>query len=168
MTPTSAGTRPRRRSPARRRAAAATSTTGSTGRGGHRPGASGFPGFFPVFSTFWYSLTTVFVRIAIVSLPGRVEVRVRQNEGTVRTGLGPFKLRKRSDAGRLKRSGVGKSSWTQNDERGPLVEIEEEGDRETRFGSTLQDARLACLTASLRDAPVEPDHGRDAGLRFQR
>ena len=97
---------------------------------------------------------------------GRVEVRVRQSEGSVRTGVGPLSWRKRFDAAGVKRVSVGLSSWETNGKKQQLIEIEAESGRKVRFGSLLREDRLAWLTASLRAALVPRTGGE--GLTFAR
>ncbi len=84
----------------------------------------------------------------LTAMAGRLEVRVRGAEGTIFTGVGPFGWRRRFDAGQVKSVRLGKTTWSQNDERQPCILIEAE--KTHRFGSVLASDRREWMAAALR------------------
>ncbi|HWE94019.1 MAG TPA: hypothetical protein VG269_08660 [Tepidisphaeraceae bacterium] len=71
---------------------------------------------------------------------GRVEVRVTETVGRVRTGFGPLNWTRRFNASTVKRVIAGRTTYSQNGQTKPLIRIEA-GDRTVKFGSTLPDER---------------------------
>jgi hypothetical protein len=93
----------------------------------------------------------------LTCLMGRVEIVVAGNDGRVRTGFGPFNWTRRFDASRVTQVSSGQTSYEQNGQRKPLIQIEAE--RTVKFGSTLPDERRAWVLGVLRLLLVKPGGG---------
>lgn len=104
--------------------------------------------------------------LALVNLFGRVSVRVRQSEGSVRSGLGPLARNRRFDATAVRRVGLGVSNTRVNGQPLPILELEHgKAGAKIRFGTGLPQARMAWMAAALRQDLMGPE---DRGLRFAR
>lgn len=86
---------------------------------------------------------------ALVSLLGRVEVRLRGPDGVVFTGIGPIGWRRRFDAASVKAVKFVESSVETNGKRQKLIGIETE-QKTVKFGSVLTDQRRAWLAGALK------------------
>ena len=75
------------------------------------------------------------------------EVVVTGTDGRVRTGFGPFNWTRRFDPSRVKRVVIAQTSYEQNGQRKPLIQIE--ADRTIKFGSLLPDERRAWMLGVL-------------------
>lgn len=84
----------------------------------------------------------------LTHMGGRCEVRLRGTEGVLFTGVGPFGWKRRFDAGDIKSIRLGKTTWSQNDERQPCILIE--ANRTIRFGSVLPAERREWMASALR------------------
>ena len=83
----------------------------------------------------------------LMCLVGRIEVVVTGTDGRVRTGFGPFNWTRRFDPSRVKRVVIAQTSYEQNGQRKPLIQIE--ADRTIKFGSLLPDERRAWMLGVL-------------------
>lgn len=109
--------------------------------------------FLWIFLTPFILVGATMAFVALVSLGGRVEVRLEDALGIVRTAVGPLAWRRRFDASNVKAVRIGETSWKQNGQSKPVVEIE--ADRTVRFGSMLTDERRAWMVAVLKRLLVE-------------
>lgn len=116
------------------------------------PGNMGMPLgmvlFLWVFLLPFIGIGLMLFATLLTTLGGRCEVRLRGTEGAVFTGVGPFGWRRRFDAGQVKLVRLGKTTWSQNDERQPCILIEAE--KTLRFGSVLSSERREWMASALR------------------
>jgi hypothetical protein len=92
-------------------------------------------------------LSGVFLAVA-----GRVEVKIRGDDGLVFVGCGPLGWRRRFDAREVTTVGIGQTEWKQDDQAKPVVVIE--CGRKIRFGSLLKEERRNWIAAVLRQVLV--------------
>jgi hypothetical protein len=120
-----------------------------TGQGGLGQGMPvGMTVFMWLFLTPFMLIGAAFCAAVVMSIAGRVEVRLRDAEGVLFVGCGPIGMRRRFDSTAVRSVSIGQTRWTQNDQTKPLIVIET--DRELRFGSMLPEARRAWLAVALR------------------
>ena len=81
---------------------------------------------------------------------GRVEVRVRESDGMVLTGFGPFAWRRSFDATKVTRVLVGSTSYTINQGEKQVIHVECGSARTIKLGSVLPEERLRWMAAVLR------------------
>lgn len=87
--------------------------------------------------------------IALGALWGTTEVTIDGQRGTVSTGVGPLRWRKRFDAGSVAKIRTKKSSTSVNSK--PLQDIVmEAGPKTIKFGAMLSERRRAWLVATLK------------------
>ncbi|CAG1010798.1 hypothetical protein PHYC_03931 [Phycisphaerales bacterium] len=115
-------------------------------KGGNAPMSLGMVVFLWVFLTPFITVGLVMAGVTLVSLAGKVELRLRQAEGSVFVGVGSLGWRRRFDAGAVKRVHLNQTLWKQNDQSKEVVVIEAE--RRVAFGSMLTDERRRWLAAA--------------------
>jgi hypothetical protein len=98
---------------------------------------------------------------ALFSLFGRHEVRLRDTQGTVFTGVGPIGWRRKFDASAVKAVKFVDSSVETNGKRGRLIAIECTSSV-LRFGTALDDPRRVWLGGALK-AVLTPAPGGQRG-----
>ncbi|MDX2132168.1 MAG: hypothetical protein SFY69_08955 [Planctomycetota bacterium] len=137
--------------------------------------AAGFtpPGWFPApmmngsgmglgMTIFLWIFLTPFIVIGlamlgafVMSLGGRVEVRVRDAAGELFTGIGPVGWTRRFHAAGVTRVAVEHRRWKDSDgDARSKQEIVVEADRTLRFGSYLPDERRTFVAGKLADVLV--------------
>lgn len=136
-----------------------TPTSGSHGKHGDGGEPLGMTLFMCVFLIPFVTIGTVLLLTTLTCIAGRVEVRISGTVGRVRTGIGPFNWTRRFDPTKVKRVADDLSTWSQNDQRKPVIQIET-ADRKIKFGSMLADYRRAWLRDALYVLLVAP--GKDA------
>ncbi len=93
--------------------------------------------FMWLFLTPFIAIGLATAAIALTSLFGRLEVRVRETRGTVFVGVGPIGWRRRFDTLGVQSISIGQTTWTQNNQSKPVIVIH--GDETLRFGSMLSE-----------------------------
>ena len=134
------------------------SITGSTptwlpnvqGSGGGPPFGSLW--FFWLFLTPFILVGVGTACVAITSLIGRTELRVRGSTATTFTGFWNIGVRRTFDIGRVTSVVIGETTWKQNERSLPQIVIS--ADREIRLGSGLRDDRRLWLAGVLRETLV--------------
>jgi hypothetical protein len=101
--------------------------------------------FVWIFIMPFVAIGLMLIAAFLVSLTGRIEVRVRDHRGSVFIGVGPIVWRRRFDPVEVKSVSIGETTWAQNEQRKPVVVID--CGRKIRFGSTLPEERRAWLGA---------------------
>jgi len=101
-----------------------------------------------VFLIPFVAIGLLMIGICLTCLAGEVRVVIAGPEGMVRTGVGALALTKRFDASAVKRVAMSRTTWKQDDQSKPLIEIE--ADRKVRFGSVLSEDRLRWMLSVLR------------------
>jgi len=136
----------------------------SGGSGGGSNGAImplGMALFMCLFLTPFVLIGTFVALTALVSLFGKVEVRLRGPDGVVFTGIGPIGWRKRFDAAKVKAVKFVESSTETNGKRQKLIAIEGEV-KTVKLGSLLSDQRRVWLGGALK-AVLVPTAGKRRG-----
>lgn len=98
--------------------------------------------------------------LALVATFGSTEVRLRGNDASVRTGLGPIMLKKTFEVAEVKSVRLGNSDISQNNQplQGIIVKA---ADRKIVFGALLSSERRRWMASVLREL-VLPTHRRKA------
>lgn len=89
------------------------------------------------------------------SLAGRTEVRIRNAEGTLFTGIGPFGRRRRFDTREVKEVRIDTRHWRDSDgdsRNNTHIIIEDRRGKRIKFGSMLREDRRKYMAATLRKA----------------
>lgn len=110
--------------------------------------------FLWIFLTPFIVIGLVLIGSLLTTMFGSVQVRIRQNEGILFTGFGPFGWKRRFDASDVKSIRVGKTTWKENDQSKPAIVIEMNSSKNLRLGSILRGDRRAWMTATLRQLLV--------------
>ena len=103
--------------------------------------------FLCVFLIPFVTIGAAMIAAVFLCIGGHVEVVLRDGQGVVRTGVGRFCWSRRFDATKVRRVGMGETSWKQNDQAKPVIVIE--ADRTVKFGSMLAGERREWLRAAL-------------------
>lgn len=126
--------------------------TSSGNSGGGSNGAImplGMALFMCLFLTPFIIIGLAVACACLVSIAGRVEVRLRGPEGLVYTGIGPIGWRRRFDASKVKAVRFVDSSYEKNGKPDRLIAIE--GERTTvKFGSVLSEPRRLWMGGALK------------------
>jgi hypothetical protein len=104
--------------------------------------------FLCIFLIPFVAIGSLLFLAFVTSLIGRIEITLAGTDGRVRTGFGPFNWTRRFDPSKVKRVSIGKSSYQQNGQNKPVIEVE--SDRTVKFGSTLPQERRAWLLGFLQ------------------
>jgi hypothetical protein len=117
------------------------------------PGNDGMPLgmtlFLCIFLIPFVTVGAIMIAAMFLALGGKVEVRLTDHQGTVRTGLGFLAWRQRFDPQQVREVRQGNSTWKSSDSP-PSKLIEIEADRLVKFGSSLQEDRRVWLIAMLQ------------------
>ena len=104
--------------------------------------------FLCLFLTPFVVVGLGMVGAVLLNLLGRVEVRIGEGEGVVRTGVGFVTWNRRFDPNQVRHVETGVTPWQTNDRHSPLIVIKT--DRHIKFGSLLREERREWLQSALR------------------
>jgi len=104
--------------------------------------------FLWVFLTPFITIGLVMIGALLITVMGRVEVRLRDEDGVVFLGCGPIGWRRRFNASDVRSISIGETTWRQNNQSKPVIVID--CGRKLRFGATLPEDRRAWMAAALR------------------
>ncbi len=90
----------------------------------------------------------------LTTLCGKVEVHIGEQEGRVRTGIGPLVWTRRFDPTTVQRVTNGLTSWSVNDRNLELIVIE--ASNRVEFGSMLEPGRREWLHTVVRELLLKP------------
>ncbi|MBI1189151.1 MAG: hypothetical protein GC200_00495 [Tepidisphaera sp.] len=91
----------------------------------------------------------------LMSLAGRVEVRVREDEGRIFTGVGSLGYSQKFDASKVRRVSVERKQWTNSDgDARSSTYLLLQADRDVKFGSMIPEQRRRYLAGILLAALV--------------
>jgi len=96
----------------------------------------------------------------LCSLFGSVRVRIEGSRARVRTGIGPLSWGRSFDTAAVRRIFTGRTTWKQNDDNKPVIQIETEST--IRFGTVLNDRRRRWMVSVLRARLVKPPQTPDS------
>lgn len=141
----------------------APTSSGGSGSGGSNGAIMplGMALFMCLFLTPFVIIGLAVAAGCLVSLGGRVEVRLRGPDGFVFTGIGPIGWRRRFDASKVKAVRFVDSSYEKNGKRDRLIAIEGEH-RTVKFGSVLSEPRRLWIGGALK-AVLTPSPGGRRG-----
>ncbi|HEX2838876.1 MAG TPA: hypothetical protein VHN77_12210 [Phycisphaerales bacterium] len=105
--------------------------------------------FLWLFLTPFILIGAFTAAMALTSLFGHVEVRVRDTHGTVFTGVGPVGWKRRFDVANVRGVAIGQTSWKENNQTKPVIVIE--ADKTIRFGSMLHQKHRTFVAGALRN-----------------
>jgi hypothetical protein len=109
--------------------------------------------FLWIFLTPFILIGVVMIGAFLFALGGRTEVRMRNAEGTVFTGIGSLGYRRRFDASSVKDVRIDDKQWRDSDgdrRRKTYVVIETREGKVVRFGSMLTEERRKFVAGALR------------------
>jgi hypothetical protein len=112
----------------------------------------GMTWFLCIFLIPFVTIGLIMIATFLTCVFGRVEIITEGPVGRVRTGFGPFKWARRFDPTQVRRVSQSLSSWQQNNESKPVVQID--ADRVVKFGSMLEDRRREWVIAVLHAALI--------------
>lgn len=110
--------------------------------------------FLLLFLTPFMLIGAATIVITLVSMLGDVKVRVRGDQGSTSTGIGPMRWTSRFKASDVRDVHMGKTKWQQNNRHKPLIVIEASTD--VRFGSVLSDRRMRWLCTASKILLLDP------------
>ncbi len=111
--------------------------------------------FLMIFLIPFVTIGACMIGALLLSLFGRIDVRLGEESASVRTGFGPFGWTRRFDPREVRGVSIGETSWKENDQAKPVIRIDV-GDSIT-FGSTMSESRRDWLRAALHVLLVTPD-----------
>jgi hypothetical protein len=109
--------------------------------------------FLWIFLTPFILIGLTMIGVFVVSLGGRTEVRVRERDGVVFTGVGGLGWRRRFDASAVKEVRIDDKQWRDSDgdrRRKPNVVIETNSGKPIKFGSLLTEERRKFVAGAVR------------------
>jgi hypothetical protein len=105
--------------------------------------------FLCIFLIPFVTIGLLMVFAVMLALAGKTEVRLTEQQGVVRTGLGFLVWPRRFDPRQVRSVKYGESRWKTSDSP-PQKLVMIEADRTIKFGSQLQEDRRAWLMAVLQ------------------
>ena len=110
--------------------------------------------FLLLFLTPFMLVGAITFIIMLVTLLGDVKVRVRGDQASASTGIGPLRWTTRFKASEVRDVHIGQTKWQQNNRHKPLIVIEASTD--IRFGSVLSERRMRWLGSASRLLLIDP------------
>ena len=104
--------------------------------------------FLCAFLTPFVLIGMTMIGVVLLNIVGRVEVRISESEGVVRTGVGFLTWNRRFDPSQVRHVETGVTPWETNGRHSPLIVIK--ADRHIKFGSLLREERREWLQSVLR------------------
>lgn len=104
--------------------------------------------FLLLFLTPFVLIGAATIVITLVTMLGDVKVRLRNDQASVSTGIGPLRWTNRFKASEVRDVHMGRTKWQQNNQHKPLIVIEASTD--VRFGSVLSDRRMRWLCSASK------------------
>lgn len=104
--------------------------------------------FLCIFLIPFVTVGLIMIGSWFTCIAGDVRVVLQGATGAVSTGVGPIRWTRRFDASAVKRVGRSQTSWKQNDQSKPVIEIQ--ADRTIKFGSVLSDERREWMIRTVR------------------
>ena len=111
--------------------------------------------FIWLFLTPFIVIGSCMIGAFFSAIAGRTEVEIRQSEGTLFTGIGPFGWRRRFNSETVKDVRVEDRSWRDRDgdrRNKRQIIIETDDGKEIKFGSMLREDRMKFVAAATRQA----------------
>lgn len=105
--------------------------------------------FLWLFLTPFILIGAFTAAMALTSLFGHVEVRIRDSHGSVFTGVGPVGWRRRFDVASVRSVSIGQTTWKENNQSKPVIAIE--ADKTIQFGSMLHSTHRNFVAGALRN-----------------
>lgn len=115
--------------------------------------------FLWLFLTPFIAIGLAMIAAFLSALGGRTEVRIRQGEGNIFTGVGPVGWRQRFNAESVKDVRIDHQSWRDHDRdrrtRNKII-LEKQDGKTIKFGSMLNAERMKFVAGATRQAVFPP------------
>lgn len=115
--------------------------------------------FLWIFLTPFIAVGLAMVAGFLLCLGGRTEVRLRDLQGEIFTGIGPIGHKRRFQSEGVKDVRISDQSWTDSDgdrRRKTEIILDRGEEKPIKFGSSLPEARRQFVAAALRQALLRP------------
>lgn len=119
------------------------------------PMSLGMTIFLCIFLIPFITVGAGMIGMMLMYLRGRIDIRIDDEKGTIRTGIGLVGWTRRFDPKAVTKVTIGETSWQENDRHKPLIRID--ADDTIKFGSSLTEVRRDWLRAVLQVLLLMPD-----------